>query len=144
MTLSIFLNIFGLCIGFISAIFFAIGALAMTPAKIQRVAATYWDSNQHWGDSIADQRADYIVGALLLLLSFASQLAANLIPSTFEPSLLQLFRCSIAAIAAALALLLMSSVLLRSAIAKSTKSQVRKMQLAVLATQEAEIAKARS
>lgn len=128
MTLSTFLNIFGLCIGFISAIFFAIGALTMTPTKIQRVAATYWNSNQHWGDSIADQRADYIVGAVLLLLSFASQLAANLVPPSFEPSLLQPFEFAIAKIAAALASLLVFAVALRHAIAKLTKSQVRLIQ----------------
>ena len=113
----------------------------MTPAKIQKVAATYWNSNQHWGDSIADQRADYIVGALLLLLAFLSQLLATLVPSTFEPSLLQPFGCAIAEILAVLVLLLVCSILFRNAIAKSTKSQVRKIQAAVIAAQEAEIAK---
>jgi protein-S-isoprenylcysteine O-methyltransferase Ste14 len=141
MTLAIFLNIIGLCLGFVSAIFFAIGALTMTPAKIQKVAASYWDANQHWGDSIADQRADYIVGALLLLLAFLSQLLATLVHSTFEPSLLQPFGYAIAEIAAALALLFVCSVLLRNAIAKSTKSQVRQIQAAAIAAQEAEIAK---
>lgn len=141
MTLAIFLNILGLFLGFVSAIFFAVGALTMTPAKIQKVAASYWDANQHWGDSIADQRADYIVGALLLLLSFSVQLAANLVPSAFEPSLLQPLGCAIAEIVAALALLLVCSVLLRNGIAKLTKSQVRQIQAAVIAAQEAEIAK---
>lgn len=138
MTLAVFLNVIGLCLGFVSAIFFAIGALTMTPAKIQKVAATYWDANQHWGDSIADQRADYIVGALLLLLSFFSQLSATLVPSAFEPSLLQPFGCAIAEIVAALTLLLVCSVLLRNAIAKSTKLQVRQMQAEIQAAQEAE------
>ena len=141
MTLAIFLNVIGLCLGFVSAIFFAIGALTMTPAKIQKVAATYWDANQHWGDSIADQRADYIVGALLLLLAFLSQLLATLVPSTFEPSPLQPFGCAIAEIAASLALLLVISVFLRYGIAKSTKSQVRQIQAAVIASQEDEIKK---
>jgi hypothetical protein len=136
MTLATFLNILGACVGFMSAAFFSIGAMTMTPEKIFKVAAAYWDANQHWGDSIADQRADYIAGGLLLLLAFSAQLSANLVPSTDEPSLLQPFGCAIAEIVSALALLLVCSVLLRNAIAKSTKQKVRQMQAAELAAQE--------
>ena len=145
MLLSTFLNVLGLSVGAMSALFFAAGALFVSTKDLYEITSGAWDVERHvWGDSIADQRADYIVGALLLLLSFASQLAANLVPSTFEPSPLQPFGCAIAEIAAALALLLVCSVLLRSAIAKSTKSQVRQMQSAVIAAQEAEIAKPHS
>jgi hypothetical protein len=143
MPLSAFLNIIGLCLGLMSATFYSIGALTMTPTKIQKVAANYWDSNQHWSDCIADQRADYIVGALLLLLSFSSQLWAALIPSTAEPPLLQPVGRAAAEIAAALALLLACSVVLRNAIARSTRSQVRQMQAAIAAEREAEAAKRR-
>jgi hypothetical protein len=131
MLLSTFLNILGSCIGFMSAVFFSIGAMMITPAKIERVAATHWDTNQHWGDSIAEQRADYIVGGLLLLLSFSLQLSANLVSSTTESSLLQPFGCTIAEIVAAFVFLLVCSVLLRGAIAKSTKYKVRQIQAAV-------------
>lgn len=136
MTLSTFLNILGACVGFISAIFFSVGAMTMTPEKIFRVAASYWDANQHWGDSIADQRADYIAGGLLLLLAFSAQLSANLVPSTAEPSLLQPFGCAIAEILAVLVLLLVCSALLRNAIAKSTRQKMRQLQAEELAAQE--------
>ena len=136
MTFTTFLNILGASVGFMSAVFFSIGAMTMTPEKIFKVAATYWDANQHWGDSIADQRADYIAGALLLLLAFSAQLSANLIPSASEPSLLQPFGCAIAEIVAALALLLVCSVLLRNAISKSTRQRVRQLQTEELAAQE--------
>ena len=136
MSLSIFLNTLGLCFGFLSAIFFSVGALAMTPAKIQKVAATYWDSNQHWGDSIADQRADYIVGALLLLLSFSLQLAATLIPQDVQLSLLQPLGFAIAEMLAVLVFLLVCSVLFRTAIAKSTRQSVRRMQTEKTAAEE--------
>ena len=128
MTLSTFLNILGACIGFMSAVFFSVGATIMTPKLIYKISATYWDFNQHWGDSIADQRADYIAGGLLLLLSFSVQLSANLIPSTLSPSLLQPFGCAIAEIVASISLLLVCSFLLRNAIAKSTKRQVHQIQ----------------
>ena len=136
MLLSTFLNILGACIGFMSASFFAFGALVMSAEKISAISATYWDANQHWGDSIAEQRADYIAGALLLLLSFASQLAANVVPPTSAPSLLQPFGCAIAEIVSALAFLLVCSVLLRNAIAKSTKQKFHQRQAEELAAQE--------
>ena len=136
MTFTTFLNIMGASVGFMAAIFFSIGAMTMTPEKIFKIAAAYWDANQHWGYSIADQRADYIVGALLLLLAFSAQLSANLIPSASEPSLLQPFGCAIAEIVAALALLLVCSVLLRSAISKSTRQKVRQLETEDLAAQD--------
>lgn len=128
MTLSTFLNILGACIGFMSAVFFSVGATMMTPELICKISATYWDANQHWGDSIADQRADYIAGGLLLLLSFSLQLSANLVPSALSPSLLQPFGCAIAEIVAVISFLLVCAVLLRNAISKSTKRQVHQMQ----------------
>lgn len=134
--LSTFLNVLGACIGFMSAVFFSIGAMMMSPTNIHKIAATYWDANQHWGDSIANQRADYIAGGLLLLLSFSFQLSASLVPSSIEPSLLQPFGCAISEIVAVTAFLLVCSVLLRNAIAKSTKQTVRQMQAEELAAQE--------
>ena len=136
MLLSTFLNILGACIGFMSASFFAFGALVMSAEKISAISATYWDANQHWGDSIAEQRADYIAGALLLLLSFASQLAANLVPPTSAPSPLQPFGFAIAEIAAVVAVLLASAILLRGAVAKTTKQRVRKLQVQDIAAAE--------
>jgi len=141
MTLSTFLNILGACIGFMSAVFFSVGATMMTPKLICKISATCWDANQHWGDSIADQRADYIAGGLLLLLSFALQLSANLVPSTLSPSLLQPFGCAIAEIVAAISFILVCSVLIRNAIAKSTKRQVRQMQKKELEAEEQKLNK---
>lgn len=143
MSLSVFLNILGLCLGFMSAIFFSVGALTMTPDKIRKVASTYWDINENWGHSIAEQRADYIVGALLLLLSFSSQLSATLIPEEFQPSLLQPLGCAVAETVAVLTLLLMCSVLLRGTISKHTKLKVDQLQKRILAAQalEADVAK---
>ena len=73
MPLSTFLNIFGASIGFLSALFFALGTLRLRTKDIVGIAGTYWDFNQHLADSIASQRAEYIAGALLLLASFSLQ-----------------------------------------------------------------------
>lgn len=136
MLLATFLNILGACIGFMSALFFAFGALMMTAEKINTIAATYWDANQHWGDSIAEQRADYIAGALLLLLSFSLQLAANLVHPAFALSLLHPFGWALAEIGFVVVLLLMSSVLLRNFVAKATKEKVHRLIASDMAVQE--------
>jgi hypothetical protein len=128
MVLSTFLSIFAASIGFMASGFFAIGAMTMTSTKIFEISSTYWDANRHWGDSIADQRADYIIGGLLLLLSFSLQLSAILVPSNIRPSLLQPFGCAIAEIGSGIALILVLALWLRSAIAKSTKRKVHQLQ----------------
>jgi hypothetical protein len=136
MPLAVFLNILGAFVGFCAGIFFAKGAIKMTPEKIQKIAATYWDSNEHWGYSIADQRADYIAGGILLVLSFSFQLTANFVPASFEPSFLQPFSCAIAEVFAIVALLLVLAVLVRNAVATSTKLQVRQRQAEAIAQEE--------
>ncbi|MEI6302803.1 MAG: hypothetical protein WCR74_15275 [Betaproteobacteria bacterium] len=136
MLLSTYLNILGACLGFISAMFFAIGALGMHPQNILKISTSYWDANQHWADSIADQRADYIVGALLLILSFSSQLAANLVPSDAAPSFLQPLGYAIAEIIAVVSFLLICSVLLRAAVAKTTRQKVQQLQKEKLAAED--------
>lgn len=107
----------------------------MSPLKINKVASTYWNTNKHWADSLADQRADYIVGGVLLCLSFSFQFAATLIPSTIQPDFLQHCGCAIAEILGGISLLLISSVFLRIAIAKSAKRRIRQIQEAKQASQ---------
>lgn len=119
-----------------SAVFFSVGAILVTPMNIFKISTSYWDSNEHWADSIAEQRADYIAGGLLLLLSFFLQLLAILVHSTTAPSLLQPFGCAIAEIVAAVALLLGCFVLLRNAISKTTKTKVRQLQQERLEAEE--------
>lgn len=143
MSLSLYLNVLGLCVGFMSAVFFSAGALAMTPDKIQRIATSYWDTNQHWGDSLVDQRADYVMGAALLLISFSLQLAGNVVPATITPAILQPIGCASSQIIVAIAVLLASSIALRNLISNKTKVQVREIQDAVLAAEEAEREKRR-
>jgi len=138
LTLSTFLNILGSCIGFLSALFFAAGAIFTSPKLVFNIAKSYWDINSHWADSICDQRANYIAGALLLLLSFSSQLSANLIQPETQSLPFQPFGCAIAEIIAVLTFLLLCAVLLRNAVAKSTKETVRRMQVEALAKEELE------
>jgi hypothetical protein len=138
MPLAQFFNLLSACLGFAAAAFFAAGALLTGPIRISRISTSYWDANVHWADSICDQRADYISGALLLVLSFSFQLWANLIPSEPLPTQFQPYGCAIAEIGAAVVFLLLLALLLRNAVSKSTKEAVRRMQAEAMAIGELE------
>ena len=62
--------------GFMSALFFALGALTTKSQDIVDLASTYWDYNESLQITLTVQRADYLVGALLLLVTFLLQISA--------------------------------------------------------------------
>ena len=77
-------------IGALSAIFFCIGNAFNSIAKIIVQSGTYWDFNEPLARSLAAQRAQYVIGGLLLLVAFALQVLAALASSTIPASLPQL------------------------------------------------------
>lgn len=82
MTTTTMLNIVSSSVGFCAAIFFCIGNALNSSNQIITQASTYWDFNVSLARSLAAQRAQYVIGALLLVVSFFLQVAASLIPST--------------------------------------------------------------
>jgi len=67
---------------FASAVFFCIGNASNTSAKIMLQAAPFWDFSQPAARALAAQRAQYVAGALLLVIAFLLQVAAALAPAT--------------------------------------------------------------
>lgn len=134
-----FLNVLGSSVGFMAALYFALGVLRSSDNDLYHITSMKWDVNQHWADSIAEQRADYIVGSTLLLVSFFLQLAANLAPSSAQPSLLQPLGCAIAEIVVVVACLLVCSLWYQSAKAKATKAILRQWRAEELATLDAKL-----
>ena len=121
MTISQFLTVLGSGIGCGTEPFFAWAVLRSSDKYLYEITSMKRDVNQHWADSIAEQRADCKVGALLLLLSFFLQLAADLIPSNATPSLFQPFGDALAEIVVVLAALLACSLWWRNVNASATK-----------------------
>lgn len=66
-------------VGFAAALFFCVGNISNSPARIVDQAAMRWDFSEPVARALASQRAQYIAGALLLVLSFALQVAAPLV-----------------------------------------------------------------
>lgn len=126
-TLVTFLNILGASVGFTSAAFFAVGAATMGPNDIYSTVVVRHDINRHWFESASKQRAEYIVGATLLVLAFILQLAANFVPAQLSPSPLQSSSCAAYICGSMVALILLVSLLVRRSLSNSCSQQVRDM-----------------
>ena len=77
-------------VGFVAAIFFCIGNASNSIEKIVQQAGTYYSFNESLARALASQRAQYVIGALLLLTSFALQVLATVASSTTPANLPQL------------------------------------------------------
>lgn len=74
-------------VGLVAAILFCVGN-AMNAAKdIYSQATPYWDFSEPVARALTMQRAQYVVGAVLLLIAFVLQLAAALTPGDRKAAL---------------------------------------------------------
>ena len=76
MSAQLALTLIAASVGFIASVFFCIGNAMNTPSKILLQASPFYDFNAHLASSLAAQKAQYAVGALLLLSSFGLQIWA--------------------------------------------------------------------
>ena len=127
MSVDKYLTVLGACIGFLSAVFFAMGTLRMKNQDVKGIASTYWDFNQHLADSITSQRAEYVVGSFLLLLAFLLQLVVALLPEPIEVSFLQPLEFALFVIGLSFCAITLLAWLLARSISARTKSAVSKL-----------------
>ncbi len=78
MTEQLVLTITATSIGFVSAVFFCIGNSMNMPSKILLQATPFWDFSEPVARALAAQRAQYVIGAMLLVVSFSLQVVAAL------------------------------------------------------------------
>lgn len=76
MTLQTAITLSAASVGFCAAIFFCIGNAFNSPKQIINQASTYWDFNESLALALAAQRAQYVTGAMLLVISFCLQVVA--------------------------------------------------------------------
>lgn len=69
-------------IGLISAVLFCVGSVLNSPKKILDQATPFWGFSEPIARALAEQRSQYIVGALLLVVAFALQVVAVLASSS--------------------------------------------------------------
>lgn len=126
MSFAQFLSILSASFGFVAALFFAWGTARATDRDIYEITSMKWNVNQHWADSIIEQRVSYKVGVLFLLVSFALQLPANLIPSSALPSLSQPLCYALAEIVVGTVCLALGALRFRNEKAKKSIALLRK------------------
>ncbi|MGM9514239.1 hypothetical protein ACS5PK_08305 [Roseateles sp. DB2] len=77
MSYQVLLTIFSSCFGFVSALWFGIGALLMGPSKIIKTSDDSWDANPGMAEALISQSAEYLAGGALLALSFVFQILST-------------------------------------------------------------------
>lgn len=74
-----YLPLISLILGFLGSIFLAKGILKLNTSSIIRISTTYWGRNPHHMDNLVTQKTDFIIGILLILLSFILQIITYII-----------------------------------------------------------------
>jgi uncharacterized membrane protein YkvI len=85
------LTLIAASVGFMSAVFFCIGGVFSSAKQITLQSTPFWDFNEYVAHSLTAQRAQFIVGALLLVVAFLLQVAAALASATNPVNLPQWF-----------------------------------------------------
>jgi hypothetical protein len=81
MPASTVIQIVAACAGVLGSLFFAIGVMRQTVTAMADLAGSYFDWNPHMVTALAAQKADYLFGGGIIVMAFALQLLALLIPS---------------------------------------------------------------
>lgn len=116
--LQLFFTIASIAIGFVASVCFCVGAATNTHENIALSSATIVGGNPAQIKAMSAQRAQYIVGALLLIFSFGLQAAAILTPKDIPTHVPPFFQSPLLLL---LVVLLVSSVIAFLAISHITK-----------------------
>ena len=79
--MSAVLAISSISIGLVAGLCFCVGSASLGPRQTLDLASTYWNFNKSLLQALAAQRAQYLTGAVLLVVSFLLQLMALLTAS---------------------------------------------------------------
>jgi len=90
MTEQLALTLAAASVGFVSAVFFCIGGIFSSAKQITLQSTPFWDFNEYVARALTAQRAQFVVGALLLVVAFLLQVAAALASPTNPSCLPQL------------------------------------------------------
>jgi len=80
MPYTYFLDLLSCFWGLASAIHFSVGVLRIKEESISTIATSFYGSGEQMAVELAQQRIDFQFGALLLFMTFFSQLIAKLTP----------------------------------------------------------------
>lgn len=137
MTIGAFFSLLAAAIGTLSAVYFAIGTLRLNDRAIFEISSMYWDYNKNLASSIASQRAEYMVGAGLLLMTFVIQLAGALLPGTSQ-TIFENLPCALVAAVIIVIVVSALAVVFCRALTQTMQSRIDARAAAVLGEQKNE------
>ncbi len=89
MSVAAVLDLAASCLGLFSALFFCIGILHLNPDRTEEIATRMWGKGQAIAEEMLLQKSDFIVGAVLLLLSFLVQFIVKAFPAFLSQPAMQ-------------------------------------------------------
>lgn len=87
MSIAATLDLGAAILGLFSALFFCIGVLHFKTGRAEEIATLMWGSDFAIAEELVLQKADFIAGAVLLLLSFLVQVMLKIAPGSFSDQL---------------------------------------------------------
>lgn len=138
------LTIVAAAVGFVAAVLLCVGNALNASQKILLQATPFWDFNKHLAESLTAQRAQYVVGAVLLFIAFGLQLAAAHASAEKPAPLPGVFQAWGTLVAAVLVLVSLLSWLLVRLLFRSTFAKVLALDAARTAEDERVAAEGKS
>lgn len=92
MTEQLALTLVAASIGFVSAIFLCVGSALNSVEKIALLSTQFWDVSEPVARALSAQRAQYLIGGVLLFISFSFQICAALSSASIPAPLPQIFQ----------------------------------------------------
>lgn len=81
MNLVTILDVAAATFGLFSGAFFCVGVLHVEDSSIVKIATSFWKSGEAVATELLQQKADFIFGAVFLILSFVFQVAGKALSS---------------------------------------------------------------
>jgi len=80
MVLATIIDVFAATVGLISGVFFSMGVLTVKDSTLQKIAFQMWDKGFVIATELAQQKAQFMAGAVLLAASFLAQMVGKFLP----------------------------------------------------------------
>ena len=78
MNVAVAIELFAASLGLFSSAFFCVGVLHLKDATLESIATSMWGKGELIAVELAQQKSDFVFGALLLFLAFTAQFVTRL------------------------------------------------------------------
>ena len=113
MSAATFLSILAAALALIASLFFCVGTTRLSNETMYLLSGTYYGGNRGLFEAVAQQRADYLCGTVLLPASFLIQVIVLTVPSLTAQSLFSNFGAGVSVLCIIVAVVVLLAILIR-------------------------------